>query len=371
MHATILTSAPAIRALAEASGASHAPHPFTSWGVILDWLDLPERDAKPFVVVVKDASDGILAIAPWMLRRDRSGLRRLSAIGGEDAWYHDPWLFQANAGAAVANVLVKTLREARRDWDLLSLILRPVFSAPFLQALKPLGFSVENRVEWRQHPVIRMGESWDAYWQARPRELRDMLARRQRQLNSRPHRYYSAHPDEIPALLELLFQHQIANYSGVRDWPPYHAFMRIIARDALRRGSGSLRVLEIDGKVAACQFETQHGGEILGLLCAHDPEYARYSPGSLLSAWALEQMHRDGIRVLDLGPGNYRWKQQILTGSGETVQIHVGSPASLLGMGLVGMNEVLLPRLKNSRWGQVMRERLSAMRGKAPLPAGS
>lgn len=369
MQATILTSAHAIRTLAEASATSPPPQPFAAWGVLLDWLELPDRDGKPFVIVVKDGADGLLAVAPWMLRRDRSGIRHLSAIGGEDAWYHDPWLLQADAGEAVASALTQALREARRDWDLLSLILRPEFSAPFLQALKPLGFSVENRVEWRQHPVIRFGESWERYWEARPKKIREMLSRRQRQLGQLPHRFYSASPEETPVLLEHLFRHQAANFSGVRDWSAYHAYMHLVAQAALCQGNSSLHVLEIDGRVAATQFQAHHGERAYGLLRSYDAEFGRFSPGSLLSIWGLEEMHRSGMRWIDLGPGTNDWKQLVQTESCETIQIRVSSPGSLLGMGMLGVNEVLLPRLKNSRWGQAMRERLNAMRGKSPLPA--
>jgi CelD/BcsL family acetyltransferase involved in cellulose biosynthesis len=303
-----------------------------------------------------------------MLTRDRLGIRRLSAIGGEDTWYHDPWIMPDADSRALAALLEDTLRKANRDWDLLDLILRPSTSAPFIDALKRLGLPCETQVPWRQHPAIHWEGDWSSYWSERSDSLRRIVARRTKRLNQRPHRFYEASRDEAKPLIEALCRLQAANFDGLRDWDSYHAFMRLIAADLLDHGFGSLHVLEIDGSPAAIQFQSRHADRVYGLLRAYDPAFESYSPGSLLAAWSFERMHQQGVRWIDLGPGENGWKQQVQTTRDETVQVQIGSPASLLALGVIGVTGYVKPQLENHGIARYLNQKIRALRAGRPTP---
>ncbi len=369
MHGTILKDPEKLMALAEQMEAQPTSNPFVSGGVIRAWLQSRDRDTEPFVVVVRDRKERLIAVASWMLTRDRSGLRRLSAIGGEDAWYHDPWVMPGADAEAVAQALVGALRKSQREWDLLTLILRQEASASLLRGVSRLGWSVEDRIDWRQHVLIRWEGDWESYWSERPKKIRGLTARHMRQLKEIPHRFYEASRQEAEPLLEILFQHQASNLANLRDWKPYQDYMRIIARDAIQNNRFSLQVLEIEGATAALQFRSHHGDRVFALLRSFDVAYSRFSPGSLLAAWSLEQMHHDGIRLIDLGPGLNEWKKMVQTHSGESVQLRVGSPASLRGMGWLGWDGYLIPRLKSSHLLRQVSAQVQAFRKKTPAPA--
>ncbi len=372
MPCTILRDVPAIRRLADQWASAPPTTPFASWGMIRAWLESPQRHGDPFVIAMTDPQGRLQAVAPWMLTRDRLGIRRLSAIGGEDTWYHDPWIVHPTDGRALAACLEDALRQSKRDWDLLDLILRPTTSTPFIQAFKRLGWLRETHVPWRQHPAIHWEGDWNSYWSARPDSLRRLVARRSKRLSQHPHRFYEASRDEAEPMLETLCRLQAANFDGQRDWESYHAFMRLIAADMLDHGFGSLHVLEIDGKPAAIQFQSRHADRVYGLLRAYDPVFESYSPGSLLATWSFEQMHQQGVRWIDLGPGENGWKRQVQTTTDETVQIQIGSPSSLLAMGMIGVAGYLKPQLMNLGLARNVNEKIRALRAKreSPLPVG-
>ncbi len=361
MSCLILTEATAIRQFAEQWGNLTPPSPFSGWGLVARWLRQAPSDAEPFVLAVLGPHGELLALAPWQLSKQANGMRQLSAIGAEDAWYHDLWVLRPEHATDVATQVVDALRRTRRDWDLLSLNLRPEMSAPLIQALKRIGWSFEERIDWRQQPLIAWTQDWQTYWNERPSELREVTLRQRRMVSRVPHRYYTARGKEALELLDPLCRHQASNYAGAREWDAFHAYMRMVAEEAMATGTGFLHVLEIDGQFAAAQLQSRHGDRVYGLLRSYDVAFKRYSPGSLLAAWSFEELHREGARWVDMGPGHYAWKHSVQTGVTETVQMHVSSPGSLSAMGWVGLTGYLQPALKNNQLIRRLRDGLYAL----------
>jgi CelD/BcsL family acetyltransferase involved in cellulose biosynthesis len=319
-------------------------------------------------LVVTDEQERLLAIAPWVRLRDALGMRRVTGLGGEDSWYHDPWLFPGADPEAVAREIAATLRAAKRHWDLLELILRPGQSPSLVDALKRLGWSSASSIPWRQHWTIAWDDTWETYWRGRPGTLRKNISNRMKRLQEVPHRFYQATPDAAKALLPELCRFQSTSRHGLRDWEAYHAYMCLLAEDMLERNQGIMFVLEIDGSPAALQFQSRHGDHVYGLLRAFDSEFERYSPGSLLAIWSFETMAQLGIRSVDLGPGHDDWKRNLRTASEPTVQLRVGSSGSLLGTGAIGVRDYLIPQLKQSALTRFLRSPLKALRAAKQAP---
>jgi CelD/BcsL family acetyltransferase involved in cellulose biosynthesis len=98
-------------------------------------------------------------------------------------------------------------------------------------------------------------------------------------------------------------------------------------------GFGSaLFTLHIGETLAAAQFNLLGRHTVHAWIIAHDETFERYSPGLLLFQDILRWMDQTPYRMLDLGSGDYRFKQQLATLHRPVADGFVGrpSPAALL-----------------------------------------
>lgn len=95
---------------------------------------------------------------------------------------------------------------------------------------------------------------------------------------------------------------------------------------------GGLFTLHIGDELAAVQFNLMGGRTIHAWIIAHNEALERYSPGLMLFQDILKWMEGAGYRALDLGAGDYRFKQQLASLHRPVAHGFVGrpSPAALL-----------------------------------------
>ena len=95
---------------------------------------------------------------------------------------------------------------------------------------------------------------------------------------------------------------------------------------------GCLFTLHIGEALAAVQFNLLGRRTIHAWIIAHDEAFERYSPGLLLFQDILKWMDQTPYDTLDLGAGDYRFKQQLASRRRPVAHGFVGrpSPASLL-----------------------------------------
>jgi CelD/BcsL family acetyltransferase involved in cellulose biosynthesis len=74
---------------------------------------------------------------------------------------------------------------------------------------------------------------------------------------------------------------------------------------------GVLFTLHIGGELAAAHFHLRGRHTIHAWIIAHDQAFDRYSPGLLLFQDIARWMDKTPFRILDLGAGDYRFKQQL------------------------------------------------------------
>lgn len=347
MQTTILRDPDAIRALEAAWRSLRPPTPFLAWSHLDAWLSQTDRKALPFIILVSD-EQGWAAIAAWCIQRDGLGIRRVTGIGGEDAWYHDPWLIRPEKEEAIAEALAAALLEARRDWDMLGLVLRDESSAPILGQLRKLGMSYAERVDWRQHQTASLGEDWEAYWNARPKQVRELVRRRGKKLEALEHRFREADLETLDPLLDGLFGLHQARWKSERDWSAYYRSVRALAHEALERGELCFYALEAEGRMLAYELLIRCGARSFELMRIVDPSpaYASLSAGSLLTAWALERMQGAGVREVDLGPGQHEWKAGLQTHRTSTFSLAVARPGRAVALARLSWNGLLRPALK-------------------------
>ena len=104
---------------------------------------------------------------------------------------------------------------------------------------------------------------------------------------------------------------------------------------------GVLFTLHIGDQLAAAQFNLRGRSTIHAWIIAHDDAFERFSPGLMLFGEILRWMDDSPYRTLDLGAGDYRFKQQALpTPSARSAMVSSAitpSPSSLFRSAQYGL----------------------------------
>lgn len=121
-----------------------------------------------------------------------------------------------------------------------------------------------------------------------------------------------------------------------------------------------LFTLHVDGALAAAHLALRNGPVLHAWFIAHDAEFAKYSPGVILIDHILRWSSDHGVRELDLGPGDYRFKLQLANTVRRVAHGFVGtpSPATLVRAAQYGVRTAAesLPLGRLSAWpGKAMR----------------
>lgn len=105
---------------------------------------------------------------------------------------------------------------------------------------------------------------------------------------------------------------------------------------------GTLFTLHIGDKLAAAHFHLRGARTIHAWIIAHDDAFERYSPGLLLFQDIMRWMDDTPYTVIDFGPGDYRFKQQLSNAGCMMGHGFVGRPgtASLVRRAAYGLREV-------------------------------
>ncbi len=171
-----------------------------------------------------------------------------------------------------------------------------------------------------------------------------------------------------PELLDRLLTWKCDQYERTQR---SHPFRNIWARDILKAGlqlddevfRGRMSALMAGEHVIALEYslETEHVSHML--ICAHGPEYSKYSPGLMRNAQLIEQGPTlDSISLVDFGKGLEEYKQSF---SNATVEVAEGCvDRSRLRSYLNAQIQRSRYRFLRSRWSEPIRQlaRASAVR---------
>jgi CelD/BcsL family acetyltransferase involved in cellulose biosynthesis len=120
---------------------------------------------------------------------------------------------------------------------------------------------------------------------------------------------------------------------------------RRLVRDLFARRDpdfgGALFTLHVGDQLASAQFYLRGRHTLHAWFIAHDPAFERYSPGLLLFQDVARWMDATPFHTLDLGAGDYRFKQQLANDRRMVAHGFVGrpSPLSLLRQAQYGVRE--------------------------------
>ena len=251
------------------------------------------------------------------------------------------WLFLIETGRRTAAPLASwyTLRFA------------PILAGPNAEALLPALFAAlakrYDRVAlhplaapvaatgWRTYPS-RASINWtidlpapdfDAYWAARPKPLRNTVARKGR-----------SHPLDIQ-LLDHFDPAVWADYEDIyaASWKPAEgslAFLRALAEQEAAAGTLRLGIArDTSGRAIAAQFWLIEDGIATIHKLAHREDAKAGSPGSLLSqAMFRAAIADDHVHRIDFGLGNEPYKADWVDTPNAVWRTDLYRPASLRGL---------------------------------------
>ncbi|MBI1339152.1 GNAT family N-acetyltransferase [bacterium] len=167
--------------------------------------------------------------------------------------------------------------------------------------------------------VVDFSGGWDAYCEDRRSAGSSVLKRARKKLMklSRDHDgdvAIDAFSQDGEAFDQLLYwkrqQMQATGVTDIFDHGWIHRLVRdILEHDPASPFGGALFVLRVRQKPAAGLFCLRSGDTLHAWFVGHAPQLAEYSPGQVLFAEAIRVSAEAGFRRMDLGPGDYQFKE--------------------------------------------------------------
>jgi CelD/BcsL family acetyltransferase involved in cellulose biosynthesis len=210
-------------------------------------------------------------------------------------------LVAAVAGARAGELVVPCLPEGSRG---LAALERAARSAGRLTLLEPQHTS----------PVAETRADYETYQGELDGRKRRELDRLRRKLESEHGAVLAfGPPGDVDVALDRALELETAGWKGTRGTAIAQdeataRFYRTLARSFAAEGRLRLATIEVDGGLVAFDLSVVDGRRLWVLKGAYDERYARYGPGSVLTAFQLERCHELGLRALELCGDVERWK---------------------------------------------------------------
>ncbi len=289
-HVSLKEAQADLRALSVAGGS-----PFER----LDWLAmLADQCLAPATAQISIAtSDTSTVLLPW---RDTGG--HIESLAN---WYN--FFVRPTGDPALLPALARNLPYGR-----LTFAPMPEDDATeFASALRNVGWIVLAEPCDSNHILAVEGRSFAEYWAQRPGALRETV-RRKGKKGGVSLRIVTDFTDADWTAYESVYKLSWKPGEGSPD------FLRKWAQMDAATGRLRLGIAEIAGRPVAAQFWTVEGGTAFIHKLAHDENYRKQSPGTLLTAALFEHViDSDRVALVDFGTGDdaYKrdWMEQVRT----------------------------------------------------------
>jgi CelD/BcsL family acetyltransferase involved in cellulose biosynthesis len=346
--------APVWDALAARAGITH---PFSTHAWIQTWWECFGAGAELVVLLVRCDGEPI-AIAPFLRDTERmygARHRRLRFLANE----HSPrcdFIVAARHGEAYA-AICKFLMNESTNWDVLQLRDVPSNSRTVVELTThaaQYGFLSGVRRS-ADSPLLPMMCGWGQYLESLPPKRRWFLRNRLKRLS----KLGPVSLETISGGAQLLDALEDGYRLEAAAWkekagtailctPEIRRFYTTLAERAATRGWLRLQFLKVGEQRVAFAYCLAYEKRMYLLKPGFDPEYAAFSPGTLLCYLALEEAHASGFVAYDfLGYGDH-WKRQWADESIDhsTVFLYAKRPLTRLDH---YARFALLPRLRQAR----------------------
>jgi CelD/BcsL family acetyltransferase involved in cellulose biosynthesis len=288
----------ALRAEWESLFARSNATAFQSAAWLIPWYDVWGKD-RIDGVAVRDARGALIALLPAARMEGRI---ELGGSGVSD--YLSALVDPRHVDAARA-----ALSRATASWDCAFHDVPPDACWP------SAGSDGWDAAPASTCPIVRLPASVDAFREQLPSGLKRNLRRYGERLFAEHDARFATIVDrhELPGVVDALFalhgmRWQARGCAGVFADDDVRTFHRAVIPALFDEGLLRLHVLRVGGRVAGAQYVLVHRGRALSYIGGFDPALNRYSPGSLLMAYSIEQAIRERCAVFDLLRGTEAYK---------------------------------------------------------------
>jgi len=297
---------------------------FLSFPWLANWWQQFGAGSTMFVVTIQDQSQQLVALAPLYISRRSLGLHRLGFLGdnfvGSD--YLDI-LVDPNLASDAVDCLSAHILAHRNEWDYIDLadtkdnsyastMLREAFAKP----------DCVSRISSSSNcPFALLPATPAEYLASLGPKLRKHLGYYLRALQKVGTVEFVSvtHDAEISDAFEELLrlhtarlQKRQAESAFARDHVA--AFHRAVVKDLAAESMASIHLLKLDGKTIAAVYVLRTNEVTFFYQSGIDPAYSRFSIGSLLIRFAIDEAIRSQCREFDFLRGDEAYKTQWTNG---------------------------------------------------------
>lgn len=212
------------------------------------------------------------------------------------------------------------LRSRPRDWDLLDprwIDNDGIDHGRTEQAMRAAGFHPVRQL-WAESPEIDLTQGWTSYWDSRDTKWRKNVRRSERRLaevgtveyvRCRPEGRLFGDDDPRWELYDECVEIAARSWQGSSDsgttlsHESVRGFLRDAHAAAAAAGALDMSLLRVDGRPVAFVYNYHCDGRLFGLRMGYDPEFSRFSPGSILLRRIIENSCLRGDESWDMGCG--------------------------------------------------------------------
>lgn len=295
---------------------------FLEWQWSHSWLSC--FDAEPWVVLVRDSTDQLVGVAPWMLEY-RQGVRQVRFIGsGLTQPDHLDIIALPDQRDSVCKALSKWLKSCRHQWDVLKLDSLDEKS-PLPKALdEQLGKGLYRASTPCPYVDLQDIPNWETFQKQRlSSHMRSKGLRYLQNVLNRENPGLVTYEQVIdPALvapaLECLIDQHRQRWAEKETYTPFEDaqflnFHRNFAIEAMKRGWLGLYRLKVGEQTIATVYGFHYGNKFYDYQHALDNAWSKFSPGRQLISFivqdAISRNHREYDFLCGTEKYKYSWTQ--------------------------------------------------------------
>ena len=300
------------------------------------WWEVYGRGRGCHVLLAADGAEPY-AILPLVMERARGGVRRLSFMGsGEVAPNHLDIIAAPQDRERAAAAFADHLWRTRSQWDVLDLV-SVADDSPLRSALveRLRGLGCETRVSLYTRCLhAALPATFEEFVQSRGQQTRAEYRRKCRKLlrdeaDVRFGRVTGT--DDFPQIFDALVRLHQERWTqlgerGIFASPPFTAFHRAAALDALGHGQLRLYFLKIGPELAATMYCFRFGRNVYYYAGGFDDRFRRHSVGIQLLGHVIEQSIQEGATEFDFLQGDEEYKEHWSTGHRDNWRVTIAAP---------------------------------------------
>ena len=279
--------------------------PYMTYGWVCSWWNWLREDQKLFLLLGK-TKDTIVGIAPLVLSKRKSGIRRLEFMIDENGSRFD-FLVSPDYRDQFFHTIADYLVAHSILWDECLLNYYPC-SSPNYKSVKSIftqrGCNIGENFFYSSY--INQHTNWDQFLNLKKKKFRNNLKSKIRKC-SRDNvlckiATLDGDPDELTDKILHIESNtwKYKNGTAITSKKATEEFYRSIIAYAADSGCLFLGIMEKQGQPIAYDFNWAIGESVFSLKMGYDESFGYLSPGKVLFAYTVEQSIESGFKYHEL-----------------------------------------------------------------------